>query len=208
MKTSLLLLSLTVLATAAAPAAFAAARPDRVRTIPRVAKRVRARRPAYVPKTPAVAKPTGSAPPVPAAEPVWVTDEAFALSSLQWQTKHGRARAHEVAVVAESGLHMAPTAGKYEILIDPEFVAGRDVTVQCWGKFSGPMTIGAAGQQPGGDWYAVGTVGLDRPSGATGSIEARVEGGAVADSDTLVVALWANAPGPWRLDQCIVRRVT
>ena len=207
MKTRYLLACASLLLAAlAAPSAIAALGPDRARTVPRVPKRVRDQRPTYMPPAPVTANPVGSAPPIPTATPVAVTDDKFGLSGLQWQTKHGRARGLDVASVGSSaGIIMAPT-GKYEIEIEPAFVAGRDVKVRCWGEFPSSMTLGSAGLQANGDWYGTGQVTLARPPGGTGWIEATVSGAAIAPNDTLYVAVWANKPSSWRLEQCIVER--
>lgn len=207
MKTrDLLACASLVIAALAAPSAIAALGPDRARTVPSVPKRVRDHRPAYMPPGPVTANPVVSAPPIPAATPIAVTDAKFALSGLQWQAKHGRARALEVSSVGSSaGVFMSPT-GKYEIEIEPAFVAGRDVKVRCWGEFPSSMTLGSAGLQANGDWYGTGYVALPRPPGGTGWIEATVSGSAIAPNDTLYVAVWANKPLSWRLEQCIVER--
>lgn len=208
MKNHLILAwSCLLVAGAAVPVATAAMRPQRARTLAPVAKRVRADRPSYIPAAPPVAIPSGGAPPIPAASPQWVTDDKFALSALQWETKHGRAQAESPASVGADGLFFSSgSGGKYQLEVEPAFVGGRDVTVRCWGKFPGVMMMGAAGEQPDGDWYPAGTTQLPKPPGGTGWVQATVPGGSIAGSDTLVVALWSTVVGSWRLDQCIVER--
>ncbi|MEM6990054.1 MAG: hypothetical protein AAF721_06140 [Myxococcota bacterium] len=147
-------------------------------------------------------------PGTPAPKAVGGTADSFLLGALQMATPDGVAFVRGMVSGYSRTIMLPADTGRFMVAPRPEWARGHDISVECWGRFSGPVIFRAySGEGPDTREFAIARI-TPAQTTARSRLRVVVPSAELADGKVRIDLIDADRRGPLtRLEQCRVRRL-